>query len=229
MEYVEGRKDKQFYMGLIKEKQNFPFTQVANQLLKNINLSCRAKGLYAFLYSKPEGWKFSGRRLKKLLREGERAIFADLKELESAGYLLRKKNGTGEIDYYLFTAPKHRNGNLDNPDKQNVNLAERQSGEENAYSNIVSSNNIDSSNKRGNPRPRKMIDVKKFFLSKGLSEPIATIEAEKYWNHYESNGWKVGKNPMKNWKSAAAGWLARMNQFSNRSADQLINSKMIMT
>lgn len=26
-------------------------------------------------------------------------------------------------------------------------------------------------------------------------------------NYYESNGWKVGKNPMKNWKAAAARWM----------------------
>jgi hypothetical protein len=26
---------------------------------------------------------------------------------------------------------------------------------------------------------------------------------------YESNGWRVGKNPMKNWKAAAAGWIMR--------------------
>lgn len=37
------------------------------------------------------------------------------------------------------------------------------------------------------------------------------IEAEKFWNYYESNGWKVGKNKMKNWKSAATGWIQRAN------------------
>lgn len=26
---------------------------------------------------------------------------------------------------------------------------------------------------------------------------------------YESNGWKVGKNRMENWKAAAAGWIFR--------------------
>lgn len=31
-------------------------------------------------------------------------------------------------------------------------------------------------------------------------------EAEKFWNHYESNGWKVGKVPMKSWKAAITNW-----------------------
>jgi len=33
--------------------------------------------------------------------------------------------------------------------------------------------------------------------------------AKAIWNHYESNGWKVGKNPMKSWQAAASGWIGR--------------------
>ena len=35
------------------------------------------------------------------------------------------------------------------------------------------------------------------------------IDAETFWNHYESNGWKVGKNSMKSWKSAIITWEKR--------------------
>ncbi len=31
-------------------------------------------------------------------------------------------------------------------------------------------------------------------------------EAVRFWNYYESNGWKVGKNPMKQWTSALSNW-----------------------
>lgn len=31
-------------------------------------------------------------------------------------------------------------------------------------------------------------------------------EAEGFFNYYESNGWKVGKNPMKSWTAAASNW-----------------------
>ena len=44
-----------------------------------------------------------------------------------------------------------------------------------------------------------------YFKEKGSSK----IESDKFFYFYESNGWKVGKNPMKNWKSAASGWLSR--------------------
>jgi hypothetical protein len=33
-------------------------------------------------------------------------------------------------------------------------------------------------------------------------------EAEKFWHHYESNGWMVGKNPMQSWTASLAKWKA---------------------
>ena len=32
------------------------------------------------------------------------------------------------------------------------------------------------------------------------------IFSTKFWSHYENNGWKVGKNKMKNWKLAISSW-----------------------
>lgn len=37
-------------------------------------------------------------------------------------------------------------------------------------------------------------------------------EAESFFYHYESNGWKVGRNPMKCWLSALSGWRVRWMQ-----------------
>jgi len=32
------------------------------------------------------------------------------------------------------------------------------------------------------------------------------VDAEKWYNYYSANGWKVGKNPMKDWKAAVRTW-----------------------
>ena len=32
------------------------------------------------------------------------------------------------------------------------------------------------------------------------------VDAEKWYNHYTANGWKVGRNPMKDWKAAVRTW-----------------------
>ena len=36
-----------------------------------------------------------------------------------------------------------------------------------------------------------------------------TVCPARFWNYYESQGWKVGKNSMKDWHKALAGWQAR--------------------
>lgn len=33
-----------------------------------------------------------------------------------------------------------------------------------------------------------------------------SVDAERFWNFYESKGWKVGKNPMKDWRAAVCNW-----------------------
>ena len=38
------------------------------------------------------------------------------------------------------------------------------------------------------------------------------IDAEEFYSYYESIGWKVGKNPMKNWKFAIITWEKRENK-----------------
>lgn len=42
--------------------------------------------------------------------------------------------------------------------------------------------------------------------------------AQIFWNHYESNGWKVGRNQMKDWKATVRNWIIRNNE--NRSNKQ---------
>ena len=40
----------------------------------------------------------------------------------------------------------------------------------------------------------------------------SSINPSTFFSHYESVGWKVGKNPMKDWKSAVRGWTSRDNK-----------------
>lgn len=45
-----------------------------------------------------------------------------------------------------------------------------------------------------------------------------TIEAEKFYNHFESNGWLVGgKTKMKNWKAAIRNWILNSQNFSKQA------------
>lgn len=65
------------------------YTQVDNQILNNKDLSLKAKGLYAFLCSKPDDWEFSYNWLTFQLQEGEKALRSAVKELVEIKILLR--------------------------------------------------------------------------------------------------------------------------------------------
>jgi len=49
-------------------------------------------------------------------------------------------------------------------------------------------------------------------------------EAVLFFHHFESNGWKVGKNPMKSWKSAITGWLTRNKKCEIKSQSKVEQS-----
>ena len=47
-----------------------------------------------------------------------------------------------------------------------------------------------------------------------------TFEPDAFVAFYESNGWKVGKNPMKNWKAACRTWQQREKERHTRMANR---------
>ena len=44
-------------------------------------------------------------------------------------------------------------------------------------------------------------EIKEYIKEKGYD-----VDAERFFNFYESKGWVVGKSPMKNWKAAVSTW-----------------------
>ncbi|WP_281321990.1 helix-turn-helix domain-containing protein [Flavobacterium aestivum] len=86
-------------------KQIVPFGMVPNTLLNDNKISLKAKGLFAFMQSKPDGWNFSVDKIAFQCKEAKSSISEGLKELENFGYLIRKKQQTGNgfvVDYRLY-------------------------------------------------------------------------------------------------------------------------------
>ena len=70
--------------------------------------------------------------------------------------------------------------------------------------------------KNVNNKPSCLDEIFEYFIEKGSTWE----EANKFFNYYESNGWKVGKNPMRKWRAAATGWI-------NRNAKLIKQSKPV--
>lgn len=56
------------------------------------------------------------------------------------------------------------------------------------------------------PRTSKFKKPTEIEVKEYCKERKNTVDADKFINYYESNGWKVGKNSMKDWKAAVRNW-----------------------
>lgn len=110
-------------------KENIPFTQVANTVLNDPNISFMAKGIYAYLYSKPDGWDFSEKRIANDAKNSRTSVRTGIQELEDAGYLQRQKLANGRMIYkvVLLSEPKSQNDTLE-PKSQKATVAKSHSG-----------------------------------------------------------------------------------------------------
>ena len=62
-----------------------------------------------------------------------------------------------------------------------------------------------------------------YFLEKNFPE----VEAQRFFNYFESNGWLVGgRTKMKDWKAAARNWMLNSKKFSkNQITDSALSSR----
>lgn len=63
--------------------------------------------------------------------------------------------------------------------------------------------------------------VKQYGREIGLS----TFECEKFHDYFESNGWKVARNAMKDWKAAMRNWLRNVSRAGFQRSRTLPNKQ----
>jgi hypothetical protein len=83
---------------------------------------------------------------------------------------------------------------------------------------VSTNNNANNENKSQKIKrfdPPQQKEVEDYVIEKGYK-----IDAEYFINFYESKGWMVGKNKMKSWKAAIAGWHKRNEEKNNETGRQ---------
>lgn len=71
--------------------------------------------------------------------------------------------------------------------------------------------------------PPSLEEIRLHAAKIGLTE----IEADKFWNYYGSNGWKVGRNPMISWHHAIMGWKLRWQACQQHSPSPANSTSII--
>ena len=76
-------------MAVFRIERTRDYTVMSNHHLRNGKLSLKAKGLLSMMLSLPEDWNYTTRGLAAICKEGVDAIGGALRELETAGYIVR--------------------------------------------------------------------------------------------------------------------------------------------
>ena len=98
-------------MAVFRVERTRDYTVMCNHHLKNSDLSLKAKGLLSMMLSLPDEWNYTTRGLAAICKEGVDAIGKTLKELELAGYIIRRqlrgKDGRiSNTEYTIFEKPR---------------------------------------------------------------------------------------------------------------------------
>lgn len=94
-----------------KTKEN-PYVMIDKRPLEDTRLSWEAKGLHAYLMSKPDSWTVNVKHLIKQSRNGRDATYRIVNELIYAGYIERvqersEEGKLGELIYIVYELPTH--------------------------------------------------------------------------------------------------------------------------
>lgn len=110
----------------------------------------------------------------------------------------------------------------------------------NEYNSIqMNTNDTDSDNEyeyeydyESSKEDKKEIKTKKKFIKPSLEEVNSyclernnKVDAQRFIDYYEANGWKVGRNSMKDWKAAIRTWEKNEGSFSNKRVIKQEKSK----
>ena len=118
-------------MAVFRVEKTRNYTVMSNQHLRDKRLSLKAKGLLPLMLSLPEDWDYTTKEgLARICKDGVDSICATVRELECAGYIVRKRerraDGTlGSIECTILEQPRQ----ADAPKRENPVQAEKSADE----------------------------------------------------------------------------------------------------
>jgi hypothetical protein len=122
-------------MAVYRVQRTRDYTVMSNYHLRDKNLTLKSKGLLSMILSLPDEWNYTTRGLAAICKEGVDAIGSALKELETAGYIVRRqlRGANGRItdtEYIIYERPHPREDSapdtpapgMDSPDTENPDM-----------------------------------------------------------------------------------------------------------
>ena len=167
--------------------------------------------LYALIYSYSDGGSAfygSTEYLAKRLGSSKSRIIKVLNEMVSKGLIIKKTSG--RFNFYVTNF--NYVCNTEEPPVSEQHPIRCQVDTESSV--IPTPNNINN-NIKNNISVTRFVKPKVEEIDSYCKERKNNVDAQQFFDYYESKGWKVGKSPMKDWKSAVRTW--ERNDFNNHN------------
>ena len=177
------------------------------KFLPNNPLSSNAQCLYSYLLNKNNelGWikefTVSNMIVCGFTNLSRQALDRARNELKQKGYIDYKKGYSNQAGTYVIVSFVTQN------DTQSDTQDDTQD-------NTQSGHTLCTLNKLNKTKQNKKENIQRKTFSKPTVEEVKAycserknnVDAEKFCDFYESKGWKVGKEPMKDWKASVRTW-----------------------
>lgn len=195
-------------MAVFRIQKTENYTVMSNTHFKDRRLSLKAMGILSLMLSLPDNWDYSVAGLAAIVSDGRDSINKALSELEKYGYLerVRVTNEKGQFagyDYNVYEVPKTEKPYTENPYTENPKT-EKPFTENPEQLNTNTSNTKKSNTKKTSIKAFTPPTVEE--VAAYCRERNNGINPESFVDYYESNGWMVGRNKMKDWKAAVRTW-----------------------
>ena len=103
--------------------------------------------------------------------------------------------------------PESEKANSPKSEKLNAENDESQPTESEKTKGKSKGKSINSSNEELNGRFKRPTQDEVARYASGIGHP--SFDAQKFMDYYNANGWKVGRNPMKDWEATVRNWIRR--------------------
>ena len=108
-------------MAVFRIERTKNYTVMSNYHLRDKALSLKSKGLLSMMLSLPEDWNYTTRGMAKICKEGVDAIGGALRELETAGYIVRhqlrdRQGRISDTEYVIYEQPQPKAPDMPHPD-----------------------------------------------------------------------------------------------------------------
>ena len=172
--------------------------------------------LYALIYSYSDGGSAfygSTEYLAKRLGSSKSRIIKVLNDMVSKGLIIKKTSSR----YNFYVTNFNYVCNTDEPTVSVQHPTRCQIDTESSV--IPTPNNI-------NNNINDTISIKRFVkpnveeIDAYCKERNNSVDAQQFFDYYESKGWKVGKSPMKDWKAAVRTWEKNDYGYHNKTVTE---------